>query len=126
MMTVLAVLQAHPAVAPYVVWLVTIVSLASSIDMALPQPGLGSHWIIPRRLVSFAALNFGNAANLRSPEARTWLLRLLGVALRVAPAGSCLSLVGLLAEKLLGMPPLLAAPIAPAAPPVAPASTGPP
>ena len=53
-----------------------IVAAASTLDAALPQPDPGSHWLILRKMISFIALNVGNASNGKQPEFVTWIVRI--------------------------------------------------
>ena len=53
-----------------------IVAAASTLDAALPQPDPGSHWLIIRKMISFIALNVGNASNGKQPEFVTWIVRI--------------------------------------------------
>lgn len=59
---------------------------ASLLDAAIPQPATGSHWLPFRKVLSFLALNFGNAANSAQPALTTWLQRLVIVAASRMPA----------------------------------------
>ena len=52
------------------------VAVASTIDAALPQPAPGSHWLILRKLISFVAVNVGNASNGTQPSFVTWIVRI--------------------------------------------------
>jgi hypothetical protein len=124
----MAFLAAHPALTPWVIYALSTVTFASAIDCTLPQPAPGSYWTPFRRLVSYAALNFGPAANLRSPAMRVWLVRMLSLALSLEPGGSALVLLGTLAEKLaaVSVPPAAAVPASAAASAVPPAAPAPP
>ena len=76
-------------------------ALASTLDAAIPQPAVGSHWLPLRKLLSIAAGNVANATNLLQPSVVTWLQKVLIVVATLVPEP---------------------APVAPAAP--APAVTG--
>lgn len=64
----------------FVPLLLLIHTTASLLDAAIPQPAAGSHWLPFRKVLSFLALNFGNAANSAQPALTTWLQRLVIVA----------------------------------------------
>lgn len=53
-----------------------IVAAASTLDAALPQPDPGSHWLIIRKVISFLAINVGNASNGKQPDFVTWIVRI--------------------------------------------------
>ena len=66
-----------------------IVAVASTLDAALPQPQAGSHWLIVRKIISFLAINVGNASNGKQPDFVTWIVRIaepLLHAQQIAPA----------------------------------------
>ena len=58
---------------PYVT---AVIAAASTLDAALPQPTPGSHWLIIRKVVSFLAINVGNASNGKQPDLVTWIVRI--------------------------------------------------
>ena len=60
------------------VWpaITTIVAAASTLDAALPQPYPGSHWLAIRKVISFLAINVGNASNGKQPDFVTWIVRI--------------------------------------------------
>lgn len=78
-----------------------ILALARALEVLLPQPAAGSHWLPLRKLLSMAAWSVGNAAPDGQPPLVTWLQRVAKAILTAVP------------------PP---APAAPVAPPVAPPS----
>ncbi|MBF0562333.1 MAG: hypothetical protein HQL37_09985 [Alphaproteobacteria bacterium] len=53
-----------------------IVAGASALDAVLPQPAAGSHWLLPRKILSFIAANVGQASNGAQPPLSTWVLRI--------------------------------------------------
>ena len=53
-----------------------IVALASTLDASLPQPAPGSHWLLVRKVISFLAVNVGNASNGSQPSFVTWIVRI--------------------------------------------------
>ena len=53
-----------------------IVAAASALDATLPQPQPGSHWLILRKVISFLAINVGNASNGKQPDFVTWIVRI--------------------------------------------------
>ncbi len=53
-----------------------LVAAASTLDAALPQPYPGSHWLIIRKVISFLAINVGNASNGKQPDFVTWIVRI--------------------------------------------------
>ena len=53
-----------------------LVAAASTLDAALPQPEPGSHWLIIRKVISFLAINVGNASNGKQPDFVTWIVRI--------------------------------------------------
>lgn len=59
-----------------------VVAVASALDSALPQPKPGSHWLVPRKVLSFLAVNIANASNGSQPSFTTWLLRIATPALQ--------------------------------------------
>jgi len=59
-----------------------VVAVASALDSALPQPKPGSHWLVPRKVLSFLAVNIANASNGSQPSFTTWLLRIVTPALQ--------------------------------------------
>lgn len=61
---------------------------ASALDALIPQPKPGSHWLPFRLIVSFIALNFGNASNWLQPSVKSWLQRVVVIlASRLPPPG---------------------------------------
>lgn len=74
---------------PFVLWLATtplawmlpyisiVVVACSALDASLPQPAAGSGWLVVRKIISFIALNLGNASNNGQPPLLTVLDRLL-------------------------------------------------
>ena len=68
-----------------------IVAAASALDATLPQPQPGSHWLILRKVISFLAINVGNASNGKQPDFVTWIVRIaepLPHAQQIAPASA--------------------------------------
>ncbi len=66
-----------------------IIAAASTLDAALPQPAPGSHWLIVRKVISFLAINVGNASNGKQPDFVTWIVRIAEPVLQgqgIAPA----------------------------------------
>jgi hypothetical protein len=63
-------------------YLGAVVAVASTIDAALPQPKPGSHWLVPRKILSFMAVNIASASNGAQPPFTTWLLRIVTPALQ--------------------------------------------
>ena len=57
-------------------YITAIVAAASTLDAALPQPAPGSHWLIVRKVISFLAINVGNASNGKQPDFVTWIVRI--------------------------------------------------
>jgi len=53
-----------------------IIAAASALDAVLPQPAPGSHWLIARKVISFLAVNVGNASNSKQPDFVTWIVRI--------------------------------------------------
>lgn len=53
-----------------------IIAKASALDAALPQPQPGSHWLLVRKVISFLAINVGNASNGKQPDFVTWIVRI--------------------------------------------------
>lgn len=53
------------------------ISVASALDMSLPQPEPGSHWLPVRKAISFLAVNVKNASNGAQPPLMTWLFRIV-------------------------------------------------
>ena len=64
-----------------------IIAAASALDAALPQPAPGSHWLIARKVVSFLAVNVGNASNGKQPDFVTWIVRIAMPVLLAQGAG---------------------------------------
>lgn len=52
-------------------------TLAAALDAAIPQPSPGSNWIPARKLMSYLALNFANAANSQQPPLVSWMARIV-------------------------------------------------
>ena len=70
-------------------YITAIVAAASTLDAALPQPAPGSHWLIVRKVISFLAINVGNASNGKQPDFVTWIVRIAEPVLQgqgIAPA----------------------------------------
>ena len=70
-------------------YITAIVATASTLDAALPQPAPGSHWLIVRKVISFLAINIGNASNGKQPDFVTWIVRIAEPVLQaqgIAPA----------------------------------------
>jgi hypothetical protein len=70
-------------------YITAIVAAASTLDAALPQPAPGSHWLIIRKVISFLAINVGNASNGKQPDFVTWIVRIAEPVLQaqgIAPA----------------------------------------
>ena len=44
-------------------FVLAVFGLAAALDAWLPQPGAGSHWVLPRKLLSVLGQNYRNAAN---------------------------------------------------------------
>ena len=57
-------------------FIAAIVAAASTLDASLPQPAPGSHWLIVRKIISFLAINVGNASNGKQPDFVTWIVRI--------------------------------------------------
>jgi len=57
-------------------FIAAIVAAASTLDASLPQPLPGSHWLIVRKVISFLAINVGNASNGKQPDFVTWIVRI--------------------------------------------------
>ena len=82
----LSLLALWAAAWPYIT---AIVAAASTLDAALPQPAPGSHWLILRKVISFLAINVGNASNGKQPDFVTWIVRIAAPVLQgqsTAPA----------------------------------------
>ena len=70
-------------------FITVIIAAASTLDATLPQPAPGSHWLLVRKLISFLAINVGNASNGRQPDFVTWIVRIATPVLQakgIAPA----------------------------------------
>ena len=68
-----------------------VIAAASTLDAALPQPTPGSHWLVLRKVISFLAINVGNASNGKQPDFVTWIVRIATPVLKaqgVAPAAA--------------------------------------
>ncbi len=65
-----------------------IIAAASALDAALPQPAPGSHWLIARKVVSFLAVNVGNASNGKQPDFVTWIVRIAAPVLAAQNGGT--------------------------------------
>ena len=63
-----------------------IIAAASTLDAALPQPAPGSHWLIVRKVISFLAINVGNASNGKQPDFVTWIVRIAAPVLQAQGA----------------------------------------
>ena len=59
--------------------------VASATDALLPQPAAGSHWLLPRKLISLAAMNFLNASNASQPALITWAQRIASMLVAILP-----------------------------------------
>jgi hypothetical protein len=57
-------------------YITAVIAAASTLDAALPQPAPGSHWLIIRKVISFLAINVGNASNGKQPDFVTWIVRI--------------------------------------------------
>jgi len=57
-------------------FITAVIAAASTLDAALPQPTPGSHWLIIRKVISFLAINVGNASNGKQPDLVTWIVRI--------------------------------------------------
>jgi hypothetical protein len=60
-------------------------TIASALDAAIPQPAVGSHWTPIRKIVSFLALNVGNATNANNPALVVWMQRVVLLLASVVP-----------------------------------------
>ena len=91
-----------------------VVAVASTLDASLPQPAAGSHWLLVRKVVSFLAVNVGNASNGGQPSFVTWIIRIATPVLQAqgqmpaavappapAPTPSATTVVGALLAGLL-------------------------
>lgn len=91
-----------------------VVAVASTLDASLPQPAAGSHWLLVRKVVSFLAVNVGNASNGCQPSFVTWIIRIATPVLQAqgqmpaavappapAPTPSATTVVGALLAGLL-------------------------
>ncbi len=68
-------------------YIAAIVATASTLDASLPQPRPGSHWLIVRKIISFLAINVGNASNGKQPDFVTWIVRIATPVLLAQGAG---------------------------------------
>ena len=57
-------------------YITAVIAAASTLDATLPQPTPGSHWLIIRKVISFLAINVGNASNGNQPDLVTWIVRI--------------------------------------------------
>ena len=73
--------------APAWPFIAAIVAAASTLDASLPQPQPGSHWLIVRKIISFLAINVGNASNGKQPDFVTWIVRIATPVLLAQGAG---------------------------------------
>jgi len=53
-----------------------LIAVCSALDATIPQPRPGSHWLIPRKIVSFIAINVAQASNGGQPSFVTWIVRI--------------------------------------------------
>lgn len=126
-----AMAPAHPFLIQVIAALCMLVTMASTVDMALPQPAPGSHWLPIRKAISFMALAFGNARNATQPSLATLAWRLIPLLVKTMPAGSAIAVASSIIEQIAvptqAPSPAPAAPQAPATPlPADPAPVSPP
>ena len=72
------------AAGPYIT---AVIAAASTLDATLPQPTPGSHWLIIRKVISFLAINVGNASNGNQPDLVTWIVRIATPVLQAQGVG---------------------------------------
>jgi hypothetical protein len=97
-----------------------IVSVASALNMVIPQASPGSHWLPLRKLLNVVALAMGNAKSADEPPLATWIQRvLLAIAATLPPPPAPVPQ----AQPVAPTPALGPSPIAPIVIPPAPSLT---
>lgn len=72
-------------------WITIIITVCSALDASLPQPPPGSHALLPRKIISFIAMNFGNSKNADQPDLSTWIVRILQMIIANVPPSAIIA-----------------------------------